>query len=93
MDGISKDNFLNSVTIQDVILGRLEIIGEAARNLPDTFKQQHLEVAWYKIIGLRNVLSHEYFGIDLDLVWEVVNTHLPIFKQQVKEMLEADSVK
>ena len=61
----------------------LEIIGEAANRLPDSFKGGHSEIEWIKIIGLRHRIVHEYFGVDLGIIWEIVQRDLPAFKRQL----------
>lgn len=73
--------------IQTWILHNLQILGEAARAISADFKQQHSEVSWQQIAGMRNILVHDYFGIDASIVWEVVERDLPILKQQVLVML------
>jgi len=83
-----EDKFFDSVTIQDAVVRRLEIIGEAVKNLPFSFKNKHPEIAWKKIAGMRDVLIHEYFGVNIGLVWKVVNNDIPKLKKQIVELLE-----
>lgn len=85
---LSEDEFFDSVTIQDAVVRRLEIIGEAVKNLPLSFKNKHPEISWKKIAGMRDVLIHEYFGVDIDLVWKIVNKDIPQLKKQIAELLE-----
>lgn len=80
---ISGDEFFDSVTIQDAVVRRLEIIGEAVKNLPNSFKNKHPEIPWKKIAGTRDVLIHEYFGVDIELVWKVVKNDIPKLKKQI----------
>ena len=61
----------------DAVVRNLEIIGEAANRLPDEFKEKHSEVEWYKVVGLRHRIVHEYFGIDLQIIWQILNKDLP----------------
>src|SRR3989339_861168 len=84
--GLSKSDFLKSNEIQDAIARRLEIIGEASKNLPASFKNKYPEISWKKIVGMRNVLIHEYFGVNLGLIWQIVKKDLPIFKKQIEEI-------
>lgn len=65
----------------------LEIIGEAAKNIPNHIREKYPEIEWKKIAGLRDVLAHEYFGIDLEVVWDIVKSKLPVFKNQVNRIL------
>ncbi len=85
---VSKKKFLVNKETQDAVVRRLEVIGEAARNLPEGSKQLNSKIAWRKIIAMRNLLIHEYFGVDLKLVWAVVKNNLPEFKKQIKEILK-----
>jgi uncharacterized protein with HEPN domain len=61
----------------DAVLKNLEIIGEAAKRLPVSFKDGHPEIQWREIAGLRDIIVHEYFGLDLDIVWDVVSSRVP----------------
>lgn len=85
---LSEDEFFDLVTIQDAVVRRLEIIGEAVKNLPSSFKNKHLQIPWKKIAGMRDVLIYEYFGVDIDLVWKIVNKDIPKLKKQIIELLE-----
>ena len=64
----------------------LEIVGEAANRLPDSFKDEHSEIEWIEIIGLRHRIVHEYFGVDLGIIWEILQRDLPAFKQQLQDI-------
>jgi uncharacterized protein with HEPN domain len=72
---------------QDAVVRRIEIIGEAVRNLPEDFRQEHPAVPWQQIAGMRHKLVHEYFGVDLELVWQVVRHDLAHLKKHVEELL------
>ncbi|MCX9011167.1 MAG: DUF86 domain-containing protein [Candidatus Methanoperedens sp.] len=76
-------DFLNSTQLQDSIIRRIEIVGEAVKNLPEDFKSNYPEIPWKKIAGMRDVLIHEYFGIDLELTWEVVQHDIPNLKRDI----------
>lgn len=78
-----REAFENDELVQTWTVHYLEIIGEAARALPDDFKQKHANVPWQKIIGMRNILVHHYFGIDTDVVWAVVKNDLPDLKKKI----------
>jgi len=86
VQGLSRENFYSEVIIQDAVLRRLEIIGEAVRNLDEMTKESNPNVPWIEIAGMRNKLIHEYFDVDLDLVWEVVAGELPEFKKHILEL-------
>ena len=85
---VSAKQFLQERLLQDGVVRRLEIIGEASRNLSDELRQKHPEVPWGQIIGLRNRITHAYFDVDLHIVWEIVQNDLSPLKQQVERILE-----
>ena len=62
----------------------LEIIGEAANRLPQEFKAQFADIEWPKIVGLRHRIVHNYFGIDLKIIWRIINEDLRVFKAQLQ---------
>jgi len=70
------------------VIRRLEIIGEAVKNLPADFKKKKSSIPWQNIAGMRDFLIHEYFGVDLDLVWQTVKKDLPEFKKQILKLLD-----
>lgn len=86
----SEQDFLKNVPIQDAVVRRLEIIGQAIRNLPQDFKQTYPKTPWQDIMDMRNKLIHEYFGVDLNLVWSVVKNDIPPLKEQIKTVLLLD---
>lgn len=73
----------------DAVLKNLEVIGEAAKRLPDDLKNSHSEIAWRDISGLRDIVVHEYFGLDLDIVWDVVEHRVPILLSQLRGLRDA----
>jgi uncharacterized protein with HEPN domain len=80
--------FLSDSMVQDAVIRNLEVIGEAVKNLPSDLRQQHPKIPWRSITALRNVLIHEYFGVDLEIVWRVVERRLPALKHNVALMLK-----
>ena len=83
---LSKEDFLKSRQIQDAVMRRLEIIGEATKNVPLTFRKEHPDVPWREIAGMRDVLIHEYFGVDLELTWTTVKKNLPSLKEKLSHI-------
>ena len=81
-----KDFQINSM-MQFATVKQLEIIGEASNQLTEHFKKLYKEIEWREIIGLRNILIHEYFGIDTKIVWDILQTDLPKFKIQIEEII------
>lgn len=84
---LKAEEFLKDIEKQDAIIRRLEIIGEAVKNIPEEYKNDHPEIAWSKAMGTRNILIHHYFGVDLDIVWYTVTNSLLEFKKQIKELV------
>jgi len=66
---------------------RLEIIGEASKKIPATIKAQHPDIPWREMAGMRDILVHEYFGVDLELTWTTVKGSLPDLKQQLSSII------
>jgi len=73
--------------IQDAVIRNLEIIGEATKNISSTTRQTAPSIPWQKMAGLRDVLIHDYFGVDLDTVWLVVENRLPDLAKQITLLL------
>ncbi len=69
-----KSDFIESKQLQDSVIRRIEIIGEAIKNIPGDFKSTHENIPWKEITGMRDILIHQYFGVDLELTWEVIKT-------------------
>jgi uncharacterized protein with HEPN domain len=85
---VGKAEFFNSRLIQDAVIRNLEIIGEAVKNLSSTIRAQHQDIPWREMAGLRDILIHEYFGVDLHTVWGVVEKELPRLKPAIQAILE-----
>jgi uncharacterized protein with HEPN domain len=83
IEGLSFDAFSNDQKSIDAVVRNLEIIGEAANRLPDDFKEKHPEVEWHKVVGLRNRIIHDYFGIDLKIIWQIIHADLPKLHQKL----------
>ncbi len=82
----NKEEFLKDRTIQDATVRRLEIIGEATKNIPLNIKEKHPEMEWKKVAGTRDIIIHTYFVVDLDLVWDIINKDIPILKKQIEKI-------
>jgi uncharacterized protein with HEPN domain len=79
--GATRAQFESDRKLQDAVLRRLEVIGEAVKALPDEFRNEYPDVPWKQVAGLRDVLIHEYFGVKLVRVWHVVSEDLPVLKR------------
>jgi uncharacterized protein with HEPN domain len=85
-----RDAFDQNELVQIWVIHHLEIIGEAVRAIPQEFKDQHPEISWRQIIGMRNVLVHVYFGINRDRVWAAVERDLPNLKTGIDALLDTE---
>ncbi|MEM4727851.1 MAG: DUF86 domain-containing protein [Candidatus Bathyarchaeia archaeon] len=88
IEGISKEDFLANIEKQYAVLRGLEIIGEATKNLSKELKSKYQEISWKEVAGMRDKLIHQYFGVNLELVWETIKTKLPEFKNQISKILK-----
>ena len=82
-----KDAFRKDELIQTWVLHHIQILGEAASRISDEFQEEHPDIPWFKIIGMRNILVHDYFHIDIDVVWSVVENDLPALYDKVIHLL------
>jgi uncharacterized protein with HEPN domain len=84
--GLTMDNFKADEKTVDAVVRNLEIIGEAVRQIPSEFKEKHSNVSWNQIAGLRNRIVHDYFGLDLEMIWHIVTSDLPELKKKIGEI-------
>jgi len=89
VSGLNHDAFVKDDKTVDSVVRNLEIIGEAANRLPQNFKTQHSEIEWPKIIGLRHRIVHDYFNIDVEIVWQIIQKDLPGFKSKLSLIRES----
>ncbi|MCX5750195.1 MAG: DUF86 domain-containing protein [Candidatus Saganbacteria bacterium] len=81
------DEFNKKSLVIDGVVRNLEIIGEAVKSIPQGIRVKHQSVKWRNIAGLRDVLIHEYFGVDLDILWDVIKKKLPDLKKKISAIL------
>jgi uncharacterized protein with HEPN domain len=86
IEGMSQDSFESDEKTNDAVVRNLEIIGEAANRLPKDFKDKHSEIEWNKIVGLRHRIVHEYFGVDLSIIWQILKKDIPAFKYSLEKI-------
>jgi uncharacterized protein with HEPN domain len=75
--GMSFEDFSKDQKTIDAVARNLEIMGEAANRLPGEFKEVHSDIEWFKVVGLRHRIVHDYFGVDLQIIWQIVRKDLP----------------
>jgi uncharacterized protein with HEPN domain len=83
---MDHEAFLRDELVIDGVARNLEIIGEAARQLPEEFKRVHTQISWTQIAGLRNRIVHDYFGLDLEIIWQLIQHDLPELEKQVRAL-------
>jgi uncharacterized protein with HEPN domain len=86
--GLTYEAFEKNDMSVDAVIRNLEIIGEAARNIPEDIREKFPGIPWTRMIGLRNIAVHEYFGVDLGIIWEIITKNLPETKPKIEAMLK-----
>jgi uncharacterized protein with HEPN domain len=82
---LSKDDFITNGMTYDAVVRNVELIGEAAKHLPLEIRLQYSEIPWREIIGMRNHLIHGYFGINNDVLWDVITNEIPLIVQSLEQ--------
>ena len=83
VESLTVEKFETDQKTQDAVIMRIGIIGEAVKNLPTAVKKKHTQINWKRLVKMRNILVHEYFGINLKRVWKTVKEDLPDLKQKI----------
>jgi uncharacterized protein with HEPN domain len=86
--GMQFEEFVKDKKTINAVVRSLEVIGEATKKIPDSLRAEHSGIPWKRMAGMRDKLIHEYFGIDLELVWEVVNHELPPVRPLIQAVLD-----
>lgn len=79
--------FQTNKMLFDAVIRNLEVIGEASKNIPDDIRERYEDIPWQRMVGLRNILIHEYFGINKQVIWKIITENLPDIKPKVKKLL------
>ncbi len=85
---MSFEDFVNDSKTQDAVFRNFEVIGEATNKIPENIKNQYSQIDWHKLSGLRNRIIHEYFGVDLNIIWNIIQNNLEDFKISVSKIIE-----
>lgn len=85
-DGLSEDEFYKDFLIQDAVIRNIQVIGEASKKVDILIKEAHTDIPWRQIAAMRNKVIHEYFGVDLQAVWQVIIIDLATLKYQMTEL-------
>ena len=86
-----KQQFLADSLVQDGVLRNLQTMAESITRISDSLKQAHPEIDWRAISGFRNIIVHDYLGVDLHLVWDVIENRLPDLKERVRQIFREDT--
>ena len=89
--GLNKDEFMQDETLKRAFVRSLEIIGEAVKNVSTELRQKHSHIDWRAMAGMRDRLIHGYFGIDYDLVWDVVINKVPMLRQEIQQIIQNEN--
>ncbi len=85
---LTQEEFNNDVDIQDAIMRRIELIGEAVKQMPEEFKDKNPNIPWRQIAGTRDIFIHGYMEVNLDRVWNIIQNDLPPLKKQIQKLLQ-----
>lgn len=86
--GMSYPEFLDDQKTQDAVVRNIEIIGEAVKKLPETFRAQHTGIPWKEIAGTRDKLIHDYFGVNFDILWNISKNEIPGIRNKIDKLLK-----
>jgi len=86
---VSFEEFKKSQEVQDAVLRRLEIIGEATKNIPEDIRTNNKDIPWNFMAGMRDVIIHEYFGVNVETIWKTAKEDLPDLKNKIKKLIDS----
>lgn len=86
--GLSLKTFSEDAKTVDAVVRNLEVIGEAIKQVPEDVRLKYTQVEWKRITGLRDILIHQYFGVDVEIIWDIVQNKLPVLETQIMQIIE-----
>lgn len=89
-DELTYEDFIVNDLVKDAVVRNIEIIGEASNRIPDDFKSQSDKIPWKKLRGIRNRIVHDYFGIDHDIIWQIISIELRVLKEDLNQLLNSN---
>jgi len=84
--GLNKEKFSKDKLRQSAVIRQLEIVGEAVKNIPSNIKERNSQIPWKDIAGFRDVISHAYFGVNMDRIWNIIEQDLPKLKKEIEKL-------
>lgn len=87
LEGIDEEGFTKSSLVQDAVVRNLQVMAESTQRLSDRLKEMQPDIDWKRIAGFRNILVHDYLGVDVERVWNIIKNEIPALKKAVHEMM------
>jgi len=91
IEDLTYKKFIQNDMVIDAVLRNLEVFGEAAKGIPDNIKENYPDIPWRRITGLRNIVIHEYFGVDLENIWKIITENIPEVKPSILKLSQEHS--
>jgi uncharacterized protein with HEPN domain len=92
LNGATREQFDASEMMEGFVERKLEIIGEATKNIPDAFKKQYPDIPWKDMAGMRDILIHQYIDVDDDIVWKTATERIPPLKKHIEKILQKETI-
>jgi len=88
IEGLDYEEFHKNSLVSDAVIRNFEVLGEASKNVPEEIKAKYPDIPWKEMYGLRNLVTHAYFGVDYEILWEIAKNHLPANRTELKKIIE-----
>ena len=90
--GLKRQDFLQDGVLLKAVIRRLEIIGEATKNVPEEIRVKYPTILWREMAGTRDKLIHHYFGIDYEILWDIIENEIPVLKLSIEELIKSEGI-